>query len=81
MKYVMNVPEPGCGWELLGDADPGKVEEGDGENGAAEGERQLRVVRQLVHTVVRVLQHHPTLTIKSRDAVVPIHDILEWIRI
>ncbi len=59
MKYVRNVPGPGCGGELLGDADPGKVEEGDGENGAAEGERQLRVVSQLVHTVVRVLQHHP----------------------
>ena len=39
---------PGGGRHFLGDADSGEVEEGDREDGGAEGAEQHRVVAQLV---------------------------------
>ena len=39
---------PGGGGHLFSDADSGKVKEGDGEDGGAEGSHQQRIVAQLI---------------------------------
>ena len=47
----------GGGWQLFGDTNAGKVEEGDRDDGASEGKCKQRIVRELVATVIGIFQH------------------------
>ena len=50
---------PGGCRQLLGNADPSKVEEGDGDDGAGEGKGKQGVVRELVAAIIGVFKHMP----------------------
>ena len=58
---------PGGCRQLLGNADPSKVEEGDGDDGAGEGEGKQGVVRELVAAIIGVLKHMPWAVAKLRS--------------
>jgi len=47
---------PGCRVQLLRNEDPSKVEEGDGDDGHADGDNEPPVVAHLDEAVDRVLQ-------------------------
>ena len=58
---------PGGCRQLLGNADPSKVEEGDGDDGAGEGKGEQGVVGELVAAVIGVLKHMPWAVTKLRS--------------
>lgn len=58
---------PGGGADLLGDADPGEVEEGDADRVAQESQKDEGLVSNLTEGVQRVLQDLPRIVAEVPD--------------